>query len=795
MGILCIRRLAALHGPIFSQTSALHLLKEGIPSCVTSSHLPKVGIPTCVTGNSIYAFHVSSALASSRTLSHLPDHNGRSVFVPQVHGFSPHAFRVNASSVFKLCRSFSVAVAHAQHLHGEPTKKTDAFSDELPTEKVEEGIGTGSEKRVRLPPEVSVEKFFVRGRAIANIVDLLKKGVSEDELQEALRGLPVAFDNLLVTQVLRVDLPCDIALKFFHWLTRQHGFQHNEYTYGVMLNNLGRAGRLDEMQELFDDMKSKGCSVTRVTLSNVMRWFYKAKDMRRVAHHWNTLRRAGIKPSAAIYTAYIDFLVRANRHTKIAIIFEEMLRLDCLPNSRTYTVFIEHLVNAGNVEAAAKIMSSMHTMRVVPSRVAYKIVINGFARIGNAEMVLENLREMRENFHRPTKQLMPAVTALQAAGKLEEASMLLEEIQPDSPPQSIDNATQLLDEEDADDVECVTTVWRSASCSHLVFDVSAFVDALYAWNPRVEKALEQASLQWESSLVMGILRRLRNLESLWPFFHWLKDKVGFKHDTYSCAVLVQRILKSRSPMEKMDFLVKELFEGLQRDGMRFSVPLFNLVIRHYIAVGEAEKACNMFHMIKDFGLNPNGFSYALVIQGFAKNRQGKKATAMLKETEEHGFLLDSSTSAELITCLGLAGKIERAYALFCKMLESGRKPGRLEYKSILATYFRVGDNGMALKLYEDMRKAGIAPTQDMYDVVTGILRKACRLSDIQVLAEERRLLNFFDGNKKVLQESLLQVLFAFMEGLKPRKSQKACRFAYNQEGCVSAPQEIGVTPG
>lgn len=708
-------------------------------------------------------FHVVLPWSSSKTLSqHLPHYIGRALFVPHTHGYCPvfnpythgHAFRVRAS--FQQMRFLEV-LAHHQ---AEPTKKTG--SDEI----TEKGTGSASERGVRLPPEAAVENFFVRGKAIASIVDLLRKGVCEDELQDALRDLPVPFDNLLVTQVLRVDLPCEIALKFFHWLDCQHGFQHNEYTYGVMLNNLGRVGRLDDMQRLFDAMKSKGCKVTCVTLSNVMRWFYKAKDMRRVAQHWNTLRRAGTKPSAAIYTAYIDFLVRANRHTKVAVIFEEMLRLDCLPNSRTYTVFIEHLVNAGNVEAAAKIMKSMQTMRVMPSRAAYRIVINGYARTGNVEMVLEKLREMQEHFHRPMKQLMPAVTALRAAGKLEEASSLLEEIQRDS--------GSLLDEEDADageDVQCVTTVWRSASCPHLVFDVSAFLDALYAWNSEVEKVLEEANLQWESSLVMGILRRLRNLESLWPFFHWLKAKVGFKHDSYSCSLLVQRILKSRSTLEKIDSSVRELFEGLRRDKMRFSVPLFNLVIQHYVAVGEAEKACNMFYLIRDFGLEPNEFSYALVIQGFAKNRQGRKATEMLKEMELCGFLLDSNTCAELITCLGLAGKIERAYALFCRMSES-RKLGRLEYKSIMAIYFRAGDNGMALKLYEDMRKAGIKPTQDMYDVITGILKKAYRLSDIQVLAEERRLLNFFDGNKKVLQESLLQVLFAFMEGLKPQKSQR-----------------------
>ena len=86
----------------------------------------------------------------------------------------------------------------------------------------------------------------------------------------------------------------------------------------------------------------------------------------------------------------------------------------------------------------------------------------------------------------------------------------------------------------------------------------------------------------------------------------------------------------------------------------------------------------------------------------------------------------------------------------------------------MEAYSRIGDNGMALKVYEDMCKTGIMPTQDMYEVVTRILRKSQRQSDLDMLIQERNMLDFFNGNNKFLQETLLRVLFLFMEGIKSR---------------------------
>lgn len=669
-------------------------------------------------------------------------------------------------------RSFSVAV-DVQH----PQAEFDNHSENEISNSTEGGEVLS--RKEKLPAEVALQKFFERAMAIAQVLELLKKMTWGDELKRELRKLSVTYDTLLVTQVLREDLPCDLALNFFHWLKDQDDFKHNEYTYGVMINTLGKVGRVNEMQELFNEMKSEGCKVTPVGLSSVMLWLSKAEDAQGVVRHWEKLKRTGNKPSVAIYTAYIDLLIRTKRYSKISHIYQEMLKEECLPSSRTHTLFIQHLVKAGKVDPAHKILEIIQTMKVVPNRVTYESLINGYALAGNVDMVLRLLNEMREHFYRPSKRLIPAVKALQNATREQEATNLMREIWPESHIKDIGDIKHLdgqLSDDDMDAADgaalpdCLMTEWRSVTSSNVGFDVNAFAQALHSWNPSVEGVLEQANVEWKSSLILEILRRARNLETSWPFFHWVKGRAGFKHDSYSCMLMIQRILMSRSHLMKRASLVKKLFEGLRKDGFNFTVPMFNMVIRHFVNAGEAEKALEIFNWIKDFDLEPNEFSYASVIQGLANNRQVSKAMDMMEAMQEAGFQLDSMTSAKLIFCLGLAGKTERAYSLFSKILESGRNPSCVEYKAIMATYSRVGDQKMALKLYEQMRGAGIAPTQDMYEVVSVILRKANRLLDIKGIAEERKALNFFGGSKKALQESLLQVLALFTENIQPRKA-------------------------
>ncbi|KAH7277594.1 hypothetical protein KP509_39G058300 [Ceratopteris richardii] len=610
-------------------------------------------------------------------------------------------------------------------------------------------------------------------KVVEKIVSVLKEASWCDETEKALQDLSITYTPQLITQVLRVSLPIDVALRFFNWLKAQDGFKHNEFTYGALLNLLGRGKHFSEMRDVLAEMKVEGCTISPVITSCVMHWYASVGNASGVGSHWHRLKHTGTKPSSGIYTAYLDYLIRTKRFTKIPHVYETMLSEECLPNSRTYTLLIQHLSNDGRLRAAVQILEIMQKVQVVPSRLAYEYIIEGYAKAGEVDKVQEILMAMRERFHRPSKRLMFVAKVLQEAGKVKEADELKEEIGLEeyivAGKEAEGGADDVLISEDGDSMlESVMCSWRDATSPNVGFDVNSFAQAINAWSLEVEAELEKLEVQWKSSLVLEVLRRLRNLETSWPFFHWVKNRAGFKHDKYTCMVMIQRILKSRSSLDTTSALVDELFEGMQKDGIKFTVPMFNMMIRHYVLAADIERAQGMFDRIKAYGLEPNAFSYGPLIQALARDRQGRKAMNMLEQMQEAGSHPDSATCAELITCLELAEKLPDAYEFFCKIPESGRNPGHLEYKAIMAAYSRAGDQKMALNLYEKMRGAGIKPTQDMFDDVSVILKNANRQYDINTIANFRQKLKFFGGKKKALQEDLLKVLDLFMRAMKPR---------------------------
>lgn len=632
-------------------------------------------------------------------------------------------------------------------------------------------------KKERLPAEVAIPLFFERTKMAEQVVGVLKKAPWCEETRKALEALSITYNTQLVTQVLRVRFPCDVALGFFRWLKAQNDFKHDEFTYGVLLNSLGRGGHMAELQEKLTEMKKDHCTMTPVNLISVMHWQARVGDAPKVRRHWERLKRAGQQPSLGMYTAYLDLLIRAKLFTKIPYVYEKMLSEECLPNSRLYTLLIQHLADAGRLRAAVQILEIMQKLEVVPSRVAYEFVVEGYAKAGDVGKVQEFLMAMRERFHRPSKRLMCAVKALQEAGKLEEAETLKEEIGQEGYQEVEQGIGQEMDgcaddasaPEDGESIlDSLMCEWRDVTSPNVGFDVNAFAQAISSWNLSVEAELNSADVQWHSSLVLEVLRRLRNLETSWPFFHWVRSKAGFKHDKYTCMVMIQRILKSRSPMERTASLVDELFEGMQKDGIKFVVPMFNIMIRHYVLANDIERAQEMHYRIKEFGLEPNAASYGPVVQALARDRQGNNAIKMLHEMLEAGFFPDSATSAELITCLELSERLTQAHEFFKKISESGRSLTGREYKAMMAAFSRAGDQQMALTLYEQMRGAGIKPTQGMFDEVSIILRKANRQYDINTIAKVRSNLKFFGGRKKALQEDLLLVLDLFMRSMKPR---------------------------
>eukprot|EP00249_Psilotum_nudum_P019549 c27310_g1_i2 orf=164-2986(+) len=650
--------------------------------------------------------------------------------------------------------------------------------------------GYSSHSEQEACPEIILEKLFQKTEQIVQILGLLRKW--DEDTQKSLTDLHLNYDTAIVTQVLRglrqIRKPTsdsnsqemDAAKGFFKWLKTVQGFKHDQYTYSVMMNALGKAGRIDEMQALFKEMREEGCPLTVDTCTKAMLWLGRAERFDDVVRLWEEMKEAGIKPSVSIYTVIMDNLARAKQFQGVANIYMGMLKEEHLPNARTHTVLVQHLANMGKLDGAFKILGIMEKMKVVPNNVTYEVLIAGYAKIGNLEMVTKLVNAMREHFLRPGIRLVGTVRALQKAGKLEEANVLAKDIWPVL--SADDNIADTFlsqfgemeggtaNDDTVHELSQMEDLWRTEGGLNAVLDLNALALALQTWNPAVEEVLGRANIKWNSLLAYEILRRVKNQEAAHNFFRFVSGQPGFKHDSYTCMLMMQKVLRSKINAVRKVSMIEEMLGEMQQEGL-LSVPMLNMVIRYFINETKIEEALCIFDFIRDFGLEPNEASYNTMIEGLARDRQGRRAMDLYKEMQAGNLQPSSKVYIELIKCVGLAGKIDMAYSLFKKMTESGITLGAEEYAPIISIYSKAGDQKTALALYEDMRRSGIRPSQGTYELVTDVLRKAKRVSDLQALERRRNSYDLFGGRNKMLQESLLSVISIFCNAFGKTKSQ------------------------
>ncbi|CAI5498634.1 unnamed protein product [Closterium sp. Naga37s-1] len=124
----------------------------------------------------------------------------------------------------------------------------------------------------------------------------------------------------------------------------------------------------------------------------------------------------------------------------------------------------------------------------------------------------------------------------------------------------------------------------------------------------------------------------------------------------------------------------------------------------------------------------------LALQELQRQQHWRLAARVFEQVRrEHWYKPDPDLCARMINCLGLAGRITDAHALFHATLhEDGVPPCSPTYTALLAAHCRSGDYRSGREVLGRMREAGAGP----YDLAYMILIKTCEAQGDTVAAAE-----------------------------------------------------------
>ncbi|CAM6087003.1 unnamed protein product [Calypogeia fissa] len=235
---------------------------------------------------------------------------------------------------------------------------------------------------------------------------------------------PLLHPRFVVQVLQRLKNP-ETAMIFFDWAKDQPDFKHNEFSYSMMINILGRSRNNEALDRIMADMQKQGIIMSTPIFTALVTCYGRANDMEGALKVFQQMKESGCKPDIITYTSLIHLLAKRGRHGQAADMFDEMTKAGISPNMHTYSVMIYNLVKAGKVPEAVSLLKAMPGMGFQPSPITFATLIDHCSKEGLLDIAKSLFSQMQEQGVKPLRTTIKVLeAALRKAGMTEDADKI-----------------------------------------------------------------------------------------------------------------------------------------------------------------------------------------------------------------------------------------------------------------------------------------------------------------------------------------------------------------------------------
>ncbi|XLS95889.1 hypothetical protein HN51_038624 [Arachis hypogaea] len=171
-------------------------------------------------------------------------------------------------------------------------------------------------------------------------------------------------------------------------------------TYGIMVDILCKAGRVDEAEEVVKEMDANNCNATSFIHSVLVHTYGVENRIEDAINTFIEMESRGLKPDVVVYNALIGAFCKANKFKNVHRVLQEMESNGVDPNSRTCNVIISGLISQGETDRAFRVFRRM-VKSCEPDADTYTMLIKMFSERNELEIAMK-FGKMIENGTRPS---------------------------------------------------------------------------------------------------------------------------------------------------------------------------------------------------------------------------------------------------------------------------------------------------------------------------------------------------------------------------------------------------------
>lgn len=175
-----------------------------------------------------------------------------------------------------------------------------------------------------------------------------------------------------------------------------------------------------------------------------------------------------------------------------------------------------------------------------------------------------------------------------------------------------------------------------------------------------------------------------------------------------------------------------VFEDMKREGPLPDAVTYNTVIAAAAHVGDVDTALNVFLEMTNVGAAPTERTFGALLHAFAVVGDANAARKVFESVEAAGVKLNAVLYTSFIDALVKSGD-DAALAQAFEVMEDMRRrrvpATAVTYGCLLSACEKLGNVDLAFKLYERACAEGVAPSDEMHDILISVCTAGGRLDE------------------------------------------------------------------
>nr|XP_051189331.1 pentatricopeptide repeat-containing protein At3g23020 isoform X2 [Lolium perenne]XP_051189343.1 pentatricopeptide repeat-containing protein At3g23020 isoform X2 [Lolium perenne]XP_051189344.1 pentatricopeptide repeat-containing protein At3g23020 isoform X2 [Lolium perenne]XP_051189345.1 pentatricopeptide repeat-containing protein At3g23020 isoform X2 [Lolium perenne]XP_051189346.1 pentatricopeptide repeat-containing protein At3g23020 isoform X2 [Lolium perenne]XP_051189361.1 pentatricopepti len=597
-------------------------------------------------------------------------------------------------------------------------------------------------------------------------------------LWRQMRSCGVAPDNATYGTLIGVYCRGGRARAALLWLADmcKRGLAPDEVTMSTVLHAHKMAGEYEEAEVFFRRWSSESdarCGL--YTYNTLIDTYGKAGQLEKVSDMFNQMLREGVAPSVVTFNTLIHVWGKHRRMEHVASLVRMMEEFHCLPDTRTYNILIWLYRESNDIDAAEHYFCKMKAEKLVPDVVSCRTLLYGYSTRGMFAKAEALIKEMDESGLAIDEYTQSAVTRMYVnAGLLEQSWRWFERFR-----------NQM-------DSECfAANIDAFGEKGHIVLAEKAFICC-------VERKMLSVSVCNVMIKAYGLAEKLDEACEIAAGM----ERYGVLPDYLTYSSLIQLLSTAKLPEKALCYfrkmqaakmpidcvpysvvitsfandhnlhMVECLFREMVTLGVHADAYVYSTLIDTYAELGNVQKAAAFFGLVTKAGLCENASIYNSLIKLYTKAgyiAEAQETYKLLKSLDSDGNLYASNCmiglysdhcmvneareifeglkvkgsanefSYAMMVCLyKKVARYDEAHRISKEMQALGLLTLALSYNSVIQMYVSAGKVEEAVKIFQKMLASSTPPNDATFKALKVILLKGVSCIEIAKLESLRR---------------------------------------------------------